>query len=50
MNLLESISGFLQGENEAKVSIGLDTSMMIKAGVIVVVTTAIAIFLIKILK
>lgn len=50
MNILDSISGFLEGKNEAKVSVGLDTGMLVKAGVIVVVTVAISIFLVKILK
>lgn len=50
MEILNSLSGFLEGKNEAKVSVGIDPGMMLKAGVVVVVTIAISIFLIKILK
>lgn len=50
MNIIESLATFLNGSTDAKVSIGIDTSTIIKAGVIVILTVAISVFLTKMLK
>ena len=47
---LTNLGGFFKGSSEAKVSVGLDTTMMLKAGIIVIVTVALSTLLIKILK
>ncbi len=49
-NFLDSLSTFFKGDTTAKVTVGLDTGLLIKSGIIIMVTIVTSVFLIKILK
>lgn len=48
--LIDNLSNFLKGENEAKVTFGIDQGQMIVAGVIIVITVAISTLIYKVMK
>lgn len=48
--LIDNLSNFLKGENEAKVTFGIDQSQVIIAGIIIIITVAISTLIYKIMK
>lgn len=49
-NLFNSLSTFLKGENDVKVNFGLDTTTLIKAGIILIISIALSTLIVKIIK
>jgi hypothetical protein len=50
MDLTESISGFIAGENPIRVAVGLDSESAVKLGIVAIVTTLIIVLIIRKIK